>query len=110
VAGWLTQGLAGLSPAAPGWRRIRIAPLITDHLTHAESTVDTPYGTARSAWRRDADDITLEITVPPGATAEVDFPPSVYGSQGRKHVASGRHTFTWGRAPLDRQELTPPRA
>lgn len=96
VAGWLTEQLAGLSPAEPGYRRIRIAPLVTDALTHAGCSVDTPYGTARSAWRRPVDragdPVVLEVVVPPGTTAEVHLPGS---ARGPELVPSGRHRFTW---------------
>jgi alpha-L-rhamnosidase len=72
VAGWLTEGLAGLSPAEPGYRRIRIAPVFAAGMDHAAATVETPYGAARSAWRRDGETITLELTVPPGSRALLD--------------------------------------
>ncbi|WP_405183249.1 alpha-L-rhamnosidase C-terminal domain-containing protein [Nocardia sp. NBC_01377] len=41
---------------------------------HAESTLDTHFGSARSARKRDGDRILLEVTVPPGATAKVVGP------------------------------------
>ncbi|WP_368858176.1 alpha-L-rhamnosidase C-terminal domain-containing protein [Nocardia noduli] len=41
---------------------------------HAESTLDTHFGSARSAWKRDGDRILLEVTVPPGATAKIVGP------------------------------------
>jgi alpha-L-rhamnosidase len=74
VARWLTEGLAGLSPAAPGYREIRIAPVIAPQLDFAGSTVDTPFGEAASRWQRDGDTITLQVLVPAGATAHVTTP------------------------------------
>jgi alpha-L-rhamnosidase len=89
VARWLIEGLVGLAPAAPGYGRIRIAPVITDAIEHAAGTVETRYGTARCGWRRAGDDVTLEVTVPAGSTAEVHLP------DGPVQVGSGLHEFRW---------------
>ncbi|MBB2943338.1 alpha-L-rhamnosidase [Actinoplanes lutulentus] len=89
VAGWLTERLAGLSPAKPGWRTIRIAPLVIEQLSSTAATVDTPFGTARSAWHRRDGQIDLEVSVPAGAVAEIHTP------DGPVHVGSGDHQLTW---------------
>jgi alpha-L-rhamnosidase len=90
VIGWLQEGLAGLSPAAPGYRHIRIAPVIGGGLTHAAASVDTPFGLARSAWKLANENVELEVLVPPGASAEVHL-----GDGRVETVGSGRHTFSW---------------
>src|SRR5205085_2885416 len=44
VVEWFVSGIVGLSPTEPGYRRVRIAPLVGGGLTHASATVDTPFG------------------------------------------------------------------
>ena len=50
VADWLHRTVAGLAPAAPGYRRLRIAPRPGPGITSAAATHETPYGTAAVAW------------------------------------------------------------
>ncbi|WP_345409653.1 alpha-L-rhamnosidase C-terminal domain-containing protein [Nonomuraea salmonea] len=59
-------------------------------MTEAEAALDTPYGTARVAWTRAGGELTVTVTVPPGATAELDLP--IEG--GPAEVGAGTHTFT----------------
>ena len=44
VADWLHRTVAGLAPAAPGYRRLAIAPHPGGGLTHARARHRTPYG------------------------------------------------------------------
>jgi alpha-L-rhamnosidase len=90
VADFLHRRLAGLAPAAPGYRELRIAPLVTPRLTHASARLRTPYGAAASGWRR-ADDgvLTVHATVPTGTRAHVELP------DGRRLlVEAGSHDWT----------------
>ena len=104
VADWLHRTVGGLAPAAPGYRRIRIAPVPGGGLSWASSRHRTPYGLAESSWR--IDDGSLEVTalVPPNTTAEVVL-PGVAASREPLVVGSGRHAWrvpdpTAGQGPL----------
>jgi alpha-L-rhamnosidase len=89
VASWLVETVAGISPAEPGYRRIRIAPVVGGGLTHARATQLTPFGIVESSWQLDGDRVRLGIVVPPGTTAEVCI-------DGRQHtVEPGEHRFDW---------------
>jgi alpha-L-rhamnosidase len=92
VADWLHRTVGGLAPAAPGYRRIRIAPVPGGGLSWASSRHRTPYGMAESSWR--IDDGSLEVTalVPPNTTAEVVL-PGVAASSDPLVVGSGRHAW-----------------
>ena len=90
VSDWLQRTVAGLAPAEPGYRRLRVAPVPGGDLEWAAARIITPYGAASSSWRRQGDDVLLEVVVPPGATAEVLLPD---GS--RCEAASGSHSFRW---------------
>ncbi|MGX5654255.1 family 78 glycoside hydrolase catalytic domain [Geodermatophilus nigrescens] len=89
VVDWLHRGLAGLAPAAPAYRRIRVAPTLLDGLTSARSELLTPYGPASAGWVLDGGRVTVTAVVPPGATAEVVLPD---GST--DDVGSGEHSWT----------------
>jgi alpha-L-rhamnosidase len=91
VADFLHRTVAGLAPAAPGYRRIRIAPRPGGGLTHAAAELATPYGPASVSWRRTGDTITVTATIPPGTVAEVDLPGA---KSGPAEVGPGTHTFT----------------
>jgi len=74
VVDWLYQDVAGIQPTAPGYTGIRIHPYVFDGLESAEGHVDSPLGRIGSAWTRDDEAFTLDVTVPVGATAEVYVP------------------------------------
>ncbi len=51
IADWLHRSVAGLAPAAPGYRRIAIHPVPGGGLTFARARHRTPYGMASVEWR-----------------------------------------------------------
>ncbi|WP_219468529.1 glycoside hydrolase family 78 protein [Nonomuraea rhizosphaerae] len=89
VADFLHGTLAGLAPAAPGYRRVRVAPRPGAGLTHASAEHETPYGPAAVAWSRSGGNLTVTVSVPAGVTAEVALP-----SGAEEEVGAGMHTFT----------------
>jgi alpha-L-rhamnosidase len=88
VADWLHRTVAGLAPAAPGYRRLRVAPRPGGGLTRASARHATPYGEAAVAWRIDGDALVVDAAVPVGTTAEVDLPGL------RTEVGAGSHTWS----------------
>jgi alpha-L-rhamnosidase len=90
IADWMHRSVAGLAPAAPGYRRILIRPLLGGGLTHAAARHVTPYGLAASAWRLNGEQIELTVVVPPNTTAEVVLP----GSRSAP-VTVGAGTYHW---------------
>ena len=89
VADFLHRRVAGLAPAAPGYRRLTVAPLPSRDLTWARAEHETPYGTASVGWTREGDELTVDILVPPSTTAEVHLPDG----SAPVIVAAGRHRF-----------------
>jgi len=73
---WFYGDLAGLAPdpAAPGWKRAIIRPQPVGDLAWARAAHESPRGKFSSSWKRDAGRFSLDITVPPGATATVYVP------------------------------------
>jgi alpha-L-rhamnosidase len=88
VGEWMYQRVAGIEPIEPGYRKIRIRPTPGGTITSASATLDTVYGTVRSAWKRDGDVITHDMTIPPNTTAVVELP-----GQEPRTVEAGIHQF-----------------
>jgi alpha-L-rhamnosidase len=90
VADWLHRAVAGLAPAAPGYRRVTVRPRPGGGLTSASATHDSPYGRIEVAWRRGSGRLDLDVTLPPGVTAQVQLPD---GTSGPVEISAGRHSF-----------------
>ena len=74
VGDWMYQNIGGidLDPAAPGYRRSRIAPRPGAGLTSASASLETLYGTLKSAWKVEGGGrFVLDVTVPANTAAEV---------------------------------------
>ncbi|MCE5280100.1 MAG: family 78 glycoside hydrolase catalytic domain [Planctomycetaceae bacterium] len=80
VEKFLHKDVAGLSPAAPGWKRIEIAPKVCEHLAWAKGSYRTAYGPACVEWHKDEDagegqpTLKLAVTIPANTTATVTVP------------------------------------
>ncbi|WP_324012472.1 family 78 glycoside hydrolase catalytic domain [Microbacterium sp. JZ37] len=87
VADWMHRVVAGLAAAAPGYRRLRIAPQPPRRgLSSASATLHTPYGIASAGWELRDGGILVSTTIPVGVKAEVVLP------SGRAfEVAAGEH-------------------
>jgi alpha-L-rhamnosidase len=89
VVDWLHRSVAGLAPAAPGYRRQLIRPLPGGGLTHAKARHVTPYGPAEAGWRIEGDSLEVHAIVPPGTTATVVLP----GAADAIDVEAGAHRW-----------------
>ncbi|QOR72900.1 glycoside hydrolase family 78 protein [Ruania alkalisoli] len=89
VAHWLHTVVAGITPAEPGYSRIRIAPRPGGGLTWAKASLHTPHGEIRTHWHHDGDQLILETTIPEGTTAVVELPGTATAT-----VGPGCHRFT----------------
>jgi alpha-L-rhamnosidase len=74
IGDWLYRVVAGLNPAAPGYRQVLIRPRPGGKLTRAAASHDSPYGRLASAWRLEAGGLIVEVTLPPNTEAEVHLP------------------------------------
>ncbi|WP_448062735.1 family 78 glycoside hydrolase catalytic domain [Cellulomonas hominis] len=89
VADWIYQVVAGIRPAAPGYRAIRIQPVPGPGIDHVAAAYESRVGRIAVRWRRDAETFTLDVTVPDGVPTEVVLP------DGRvEHIDGGQHHFT----------------
>ena len=79
---WFYGDLAGIQPdpAGPGFQKIIIRPAIVGDLTEAHADYDSVRGRISSAWRRGGGRVTLDVTIPPNATATVYVPTRAPGA------------------------------
>ncbi|MDR1825370.1 MAG: glycoside hydrolase family 78 protein [Bifidobacteriaceae bacterium] len=78
---WVYENVAGLAPAAPGYRRVTIQPLPAPGVTWAKATLATRLGDLAIAWQLEGSRLVVDLTVPFGITAIV----------GETELAYGRH-------------------
>jgi alpha-L-rhamnosidase len=88
VADWLHRSVGGISPGAPGYSKVRIAPVPGEGIEWARTSLKTPHGTVRVEWRLDDAALHLEARVPQGVQADVVLPGGEHRS-----VGGGRHRF-----------------
>ncbi|KAH8593730.1 bacterial alpha-L-rhamnosidase [Bisporella sp. PMI_857] len=89
IADWMHKVIGGLSAAEPGWRKVRVAPIPGGLLTSAKTSFSSLYGLISSEWNIDGDEFTLQVKVPPNASATVRLPTIT----ALREVGSGTHIF-----------------
>jgi alpha-L-rhamnosidase len=85
---WMFQDLAGIAPAAPGFKKIRMKPAFTAGLNFADASYLTPYGQVSSSWRKKDGKVIWDVTVPANVRAEIFLPDGDV-----KEVGSGTYHF-----------------
>lgn len=89
VVDFMHRVVAGLAPAAPGYRRLRVEPRPGPGLDRASARLTSPYGPVSTAWTLDGDRFELALSVPFGVSADVVLP------DGATHeVGAGDHAWT----------------
>ncbi|WP_327699294.1 glycoside hydrolase family 78 protein [Streptomyces sp. NBC_00459] len=91
VADWMHRTVAGLAPAAPGYREFTVRPLPYRALTHASARHLTPYGEASVSWRRENGRFRLDVVVPVGTRATIHLPGEGWPALTARH---GKHFWT----------------
>jgi alpha-L-rhamnosidase len=74
VDAWFYQTLAGIRPAAPGFKKILIEPSIVGDLIWVKAHFDSPYGRIISNWKIEGNQLTMDVTIPANTTATVLVP------------------------------------
>jgi alpha-L-rhamnosidase len=94
IVQWLYEDLAGFRPLEPGYRRIEFRPEIpASGLDFVEASHESVRGPVATSWRRTAEGLEIEVTVPPAAEGRVlvpaPGPDSVQETLGGSAVAAG---------------------
>jgi alpha-L-rhamnosidase len=75
VVGFFYRRLAGIAPAAPGFRRVAVRPLWLPAVGRVAARFESPTGLIATATDGDANGLThLSLTVPANTVAEVELP------------------------------------
>jgi alpha-L-rhamnosidase len=74
IGEWLYQSVAGIQPAAPAYKRIRIAPVIDSRLKFVEAQLETPFGLIRVEWRISSGRLILCGEIPFNTTGWLAIP------------------------------------
>ena len=122
IGQWFIEGAAGIrpDPSRPGYGSFIIKPSVTRQLKWAQGSYDSQHGRIEVRWRRSAQGLQMDVTVPPNAEAIISVPapsgatvteggtpaaksPGVtaVGRQGGfavYSVGSGRYAFRAGKA------------
>jgi len=76
VGQWFYRTLAGIRPAAPGFKKVVIQPSIVGDLKWVKAHFDSPYGRIVSEWQRHGGKLRFKVTIPANATATIHVPTS----------------------------------
>ncbi len=71
---WFFHDLAGIQPAAPGFKHIIIKPAIVGDLTWVKGKYNSVRGPIVTEWSRHESLLTLRLTIPPNTLATVFLP------------------------------------
>ena len=101
---FLFSTVAGISPAAPGWREVLVRPRLTHRLAHARASVRTVRGEVAIDWRREGDVLHVALEIPATSTADVWLPAGggadASVTEGGQPVAGVRRDGEWLRLAL----------
>src|SRR5579875_3594595 len=87
IGDWMHRVVAGLAPAAPGYREILFRPRPGGGLTRASAAHESPYGRVSITWLVRGGQLEVCVEVPPGAGAVLDLP-----GQPPRRLGPGAHT------------------
>jgi hypothetical protein len=99
----MSARILGVTPSSPGFGTISIRPELCD-LSWAKGKVPTPLGSVGVSWRLGNDQLSLDVTLPLGTSADVLLPVDRFDKpacamdqkpcQAVVHLLSGEHHFT----------------
>ncbi len=85
---WCFEDLAGIAPAKPGFKEIRMQPIFPAGLDSVNASYSSPYGLIKSHWKKAGGHILWDISVPPNTRAIIHLPEG-----GETEVGSGEYHY-----------------
>ncbi|TSA32040.1 MAG: rhamnosidase [Verrucomicrobiaceae bacterium] len=89
---WMVENLGGIRNDTPAYKTITIAPAIDEKLDFARTVYAGIRGKITSEWKKDGDNLLVNVTIPANTTATVSLP------------AKSAESITEGGHPLDKAE------
>jgi len=74
VGQWMFENIGGIKSDEPGYKKIIIAPQISEKLTYAKTSYESTHGLIESNWKKEGDKLTLEVKIPANTSAVVYLP------------------------------------
>jgi alpha-L-rhamnosidase len=96
---WFYEDLAGIAPASPGFKTIKMEPHPVGDLKFVKASHNSPYGKISSEWHRDGNKFDWQIEIPANTTATVYVPATRLENIIAKGVKASR--FENGRAVFE---------
>jgi alpha-L-rhamnosidase len=93
VGQWLYETCAGIEPAAPGYKKIRLEPHPGGDFEYAKATYKSINGEIVSGWKKTEKGIEFDFVIPPNTTATLKLPGPDESGKTNFELASGKHHF-----------------
>lgn len=68
ILSWFYQALGGIIPVEAGYKTVQIDPQMPEGLDWVKAGVETPYGPISVSWRRNGEEVSVDVDVPSGVT------------------------------------------
>jgi hypothetical protein len=72
IVEWYYNGIAGIEPLEPGFKKVKIHPYMPESMNEFKCTYICPYGEISVAAKRVGADLDLKVSVPDGVEYTVD--------------------------------------
>ena len=72
VLAWVYERALGIEPLEPGFKKVKIAPVVTSRLTSLSASIDTVNGKVSSSWTHTPDGTRYECTLPVEGEITID--------------------------------------
>ncbi|HKG07916.1 MAG TPA: glycoside hydrolase family 78 protein [Pedobacter sp.] len=99
IGDWMYRNMAGINsdPAAPGYKKIVIAPKPGGKITSVSGALNTAYGMVASSWKIENGLFKLDVQIPANATATVILPAAILKdgkeTSNKTEIGSGTYHF-----------------
>lgn len=94
VVEYLYRNVAGIRAIEPGFKKVKIAPLVSQKLKYMKASYDSVYGTYRTEWYiKENGKIHIVIEIPFGCSAIAQLP--FYPDKTVKELSSGVYKFEY---------------
>lgn len=94
IGDWMYRKIAGISQLAPGYKKIRIQPMLVRGIEEAEASFESPYGKIVSGYACRDGKIRIRVEIPANTTAEIYLPEREEPAA----VGSGRYEYEYDTA------------
>jgi alpha-L-rhamnosidase len=82
---WFYRGLVGIEQAdsSIGLKQLVISPRVVGDVTWVKGNHETPYGIAKSEWKKRGKKFVLNVSIPANSSALIKLPPGKKISEGK---------------------------